>query len=404
MRLITAVRSVAVTLAVFVALVVAACVSTVSVLVVPAAAPAGAAATTSVVRSAHVPYESCPSTDVTLTVTVPGHAFVPGQLVQYAVVLRNTSAHACTAPGAALVHGPLAMVLGPCAPVSVRITDAGGADVYPGDVALSCPAILGEPIPPHGSITALGTWDQRSADLRTQLPPGTYTLTLDGRVRVPVQLAPGPGAVRVPLPAPVPVPVPGRISPSAPSLPLSPGPTLTRSAPIAYEGCRTGQVTLSVTVPARAVPSNLPLRYTVRLDNTGRTACGPPADQVPGASRRLSVGPCGSLSAVVSDRKGVDVYPGSMAYFCPEISPIHLDPGATATATGTWTKYEDVATGDAPPQWRQAPPGSYHLTVAPMAASAPRSRTGSVSLPFSIAPPAGAYRVPGPTSTIPVPG
>ena len=55
-----------------------------------------------------------------------------------------------------LVHGPLPFVLGPCSPVSVHITNAKGADVYPGDVALSCPAILGEPIPPHGSITAVG--------------------------------------------------------------------------------------------------------------------------------------------------------------------------------------------------------------------------------------------------------
>ena len=292
---------------------------------------------------------------MTLTVTVPRHAFLPGQLVQYAVVLRNTSAHACTAPGAGLVHGPLAMVLGPCAPVSVRITKAGGADVYPGDVALSCPAILGEPIPPHGSITASGNWDQRSANAtRAQLPPGTYTLTLDGRVRVPVQLASGPGAARVPSPRPAPVPVPSLFpgphltadSVRAPSPPQSPAPSLTRSAHIAYEGCPYGQVTLSVTAPARAVPWNLPLRYTVRLHNTGHTACGP-GGLVAGASRRLSVGPCGALSGVITDRKGVDVYPGSIDYMCPQISPVDLGPGATATATGTWLKYEDVATSGA---------------------------------------------------------
>ncbi len=159
---------------------------------------------------------------------------------------------------------------------------------------------------------------------------------------------------------------------------------------------------MSVTAPARAVPWILPLRYTVRLHNTGHTACGP-GGLVAGASRRLSVGPCGALSGVITDRKGVDVYPGSVDYMCPEISPVDLGPGATATATGIWTKYEDVATAGASPQWRQAPPGTYHLTVAPTAAG-PRERAGRVSLPFSIAPPAGAYRVPGPTPTIPVPG
>ena len=233
----------------------------------------------------------------------------------------------------------------------------------------------------------------------TQQPLGTYTLTLDGRVRVPVQLAVGPRAV--PIPAPVPVPAP--ISPPARSLPPSAAPTLTRSAHLAYGGCPAGQVILSVTVPARPVPWHQALRYTVRLDNTGRAACGPPVGQVAGASRGLSVGPCGALSAVVSDRKGVDVYPGSTVYMCPEIAPIHLGPGATATATGTWLQNEDVGAAGGPPQWRQASPGSYRLTVAPMSL-APRSRTENVSVPFSIAAPAGAYPVPGPTPTIPVPG
>jgi hypothetical protein len=144
------------------------------------AAAAGAATTPGsafVVRSGHVPYESCLAADVTLTVSVPRRTFAPGQLVRYAVALKNDSAHACTAPFAGLAHGPLPLVLGPCSPVSVRITNATGGDVYPGHVALGCPAIIGEPIPPHQSIFTAGSWDQRSGSgLRgAQQPPGVYT-------------------------------------------------------------------------------------------------------------------------------------------------------------------------------------------------------------------------------------
>ena len=86
---------------------------------------------------------------------------------------------------------------------------------------------------------------------------------------------------------------------------------------------------------------------------------------------------------------------------CPQISPVDLGPGATATATGTWLKYEDVAASGRSPQWRQAPPGSYRLTVAPEGLG-PRERAG-LSASVSIAPPP-ARTVPGPTPTIPVPG
>jgi hypothetical protein len=176
-------------------------------------------------------------------------------------------------------------------------------------------------------------------------------------------------------------------------------PTLTRSAHIGYQGCRAGQVVLSVSVPARPVPLHVPLRYQVRLHNTGRTGCGPPADRFPGASRRLSVGPCGAFSAIVSDHTGDRVYPGPIYYMCPLIAPVHLAPGATATANGTWLQNEFVASGGGGAgQWRPAPPGSYHLSVAPSG-----SPSQGVSVPFSIVGPAGSHPVPGPTPTI-VPG
>jgi hypothetical protein len=365
------------------------------------AAAVGAATTPRsafVVRSGHVQYESCRASDVTLTVSVARGAFVPGQPVLYTVVLRNDSAYTCTTPLARFTHGPLPLVLGPCSPVPVRITNAARVDVYPGPVSLSCPAFVGAPIPPHQSISDVGTWDQRSDNGNgAQQPPGTYTLTLGGSVRVPVTLALKPQAVPVPVPVPVsPVPTP----PKSPGVHPSPR-MLTRSAHIGYQGCRGGQVVLSVSISARLVPEHTPLHYTVRLHNTGRAACGPAVGRVSAASRHLSVGPCGALSATVSDHTGMDVYPGSVAYFCPLITPVHLAPRATETASGTWLQDEFVANDGGPAHSRQAPPGSYRLTVAPVDA---RTRAESVSVPFSIARPTGSHPVPGPTPTILLPG
>jgi hypothetical protein len=373
-----------------------------------------------VVRSGHVSYESCRASEVTLTVSVARGAFVPGQLVRYLVVLRNTSSHSCTAPGAGLLHGPLPFVLGPCSPISVRIANGRGMDVYPRDAPLSCPAILGPPIPPHHAISSVGTWDQRSAvGAGQQQPPGRYTLIVGGTVRVPVRLALGPH------PFPVPVPIHGgtpttlpatrpTLPPTPTTLPRSPRPTLptprspapatraltTRSARIRFESCQANQVVMSVSVPAQPVPLRTPVQYTVRLHNTGNTACGPPGSQVPGAGRGLSVGPCGLLSVFVSDRSGRVVYPGPMNYMCAMMAPIPLGPGATATGAGTW--FQDEQTGSrGSGRSSQAPPGPYHLSIVPSLGD-PGAPSARVVLPFSIAPRAGAYPVPGPTPTIPV--
>jgi hypothetical protein len=292
--------------------------------------------------------------------------------------------------------------------------------VYPGDVSLSCPAIIGEPIPPHHSIVAAGTWDQRSGTgpRGAQQPPGLYVLTFDGKVRVPVRLVSGP--LEVPVPVPI-VPSPSVPSPTIPNAPptppRSPVPTLpappwkpvspppaltTRSARVGFEGCRVGQVVLSVSVPARPILLRTPLRYSVRLHNTGQTACGPPGTQLPGAARGLTVGPCGLLPVFVSDHSGRMVYPGPINYMCVRMSPIHLGPGTTASATGTWVQVEHPGTGGGSPCTSQAPPGRYRLTVASSTGNSggPSAR---VVVPFSIAARTGSRPVPGPTPTIPVP-
>ena len=206
-----------------------------------------------------------------------------------------------------------------------------------------------------------------------------------------MQLAPGPGAVRVPLPAPVPVPVPGRISPPAPSLPLSPGPTLTRSAPIAYEGCpdRPGDPERHRPGPCRSLEPAAPLHGAPRQHRPYRvwTPGGPSPGGFPTPERRALRRP---LRRGIRPQGGRRLPRIRSPTSCPQISP-SIWARATATATGTWTQirgrgHERCPAAVAPGTPRVLPP---HRRADGSSAAHGRVTVLSVSLPFSSAPPAG---------------
>ena len=137
--------------------------------------------------------------------------------------------------------------------------------------------------------------------------------------------------------------------------------TITRSAHVPFENCSAQHIVLSVTIPRHAFTPAEPVTYTVRLRNTGSTACGARLQrQAPPFRQALIVGPCGSLSATVRNARGVAVYPGPVYYNCPLLTSFQLGPHATASATGTWTQSELLGPGATP---RHAPPGTYRLVV-----------------------------------------
>ncbi len=105
-------------------------------------------------------------------------------------------------------RGPLPLVLGPCSPVPVHITNSVGTNVYPGDVAVSCPAILGGPIAPHGAITAYG--DVGPAVIgRDEDATASGHLHPHRRRERAGPRAPRPRAAGRPGPSPAPAPGPG---------------------------------------------------------------------------------------------------------------------------------------------------------------------------------------------------
>jgi hypothetical protein len=140
-----------------------------------------------------------------------------------------------------------------------------------------------------------------------------------------------------------------------------PAGSLTRSAHVAFEGCNARHIVLSVTILRHPFRPGQRVPYAVRLRNSGGTTCGAdPAQGVPQARQRLTVGPCGILSATVRNSRGTGVYPGPASFNCPEESGFRLGAHSTAEATTSWTQ---VAYAGNPPKVGQAPPGTYHLVV-----------------------------------------
>ncbi len=368
------------------------------------AGPPGAGAATratpasppTITRSARVAYLSCHAPGVLLTASIQRAAFAPGQLVTYRVSIRNLSHTACGyANGITATTNPVIGgkgLLGPCGALSVVIDDERGSQVYPGPIALSCPALLGPGLQAGRTITATGTWNPSLQIDGVARPgyaptvrPGVYHMVVDGKVTLPIDLEgspnvlsppgtlppstspPAPPPVPSPLPLPdVPAPtVPSHV-PSPPFPPITstpPGHSVTRSAHVAFDGCPAKQVTLTVTIPA-ASSTSAPVRYDVAVHNGGNAPCGEAFRGDPPSVRRFRVGPCSSMPASVVNGFGVDVYPGPQIFMCPMFAGPYLAPHTTVTATATWPGTEYVASpGGGAPQPRAAPPGPYVLVV-----------------------------------------
>lgn len=163
-----------------------------------AAYAAAAASAPNVTRSAHVAFENCNAQQITLSVTVPRHAFTPGQPVAYTVRLRNSGSTTC---GAQLAKGvPQArhrLTVGPCGPLPLEVRNARGVDVYPGPAVFNCPEETGFQLGPHSQAQTTGSWSQAaylgspSDPQPKQASPGSYRLTVDQAVTVPLSLTSG---------------------------------------------------------------------------------------------------------------------------------------------------------------------------------------------------------------------
>jgi hypothetical protein len=142
-----------------------------------------------------VAYHTCPAADVELTATVSRSSYGAGQTVAYQVALHNLSGRTCAGGSSlpTLPGQPGRLAIGLCGDVPVRILDAKGAPVFPGSESISCPVLLGPPLPAHGTLRASGTWNQEEGGVRpartaTAAPRGRYRLVVGASLQVPFAL------------------------------------------------------------------------------------------------------------------------------------------------------------------------------------------------------------------------
>jgi hypothetical protein len=161
-------------------------------LLVQAATPNEADATAPRTKTTHLIFENC-NGGTTLKVTLPRLTFKADQPVTFNVTISNPSPTPC-GPAAPVVGGAGSSVLGvgPCGPVSLVIDNAKKAEVYPGHVAIGCPAEFGLPLPARANVTGTGTWDQKIPfGARHKAPRGHYRLVIDNAVTFPITLTGG---------------------------------------------------------------------------------------------------------------------------------------------------------------------------------------------------------------------
>jgi hypothetical protein len=169
---------------------------------------------------------------------------------------------------------------------------------------------------------------------------------------------------------------PAGMSAAAGTAPQRVASPLSRSAHVAYQGCPSKDVVLTVTLSARTYGLGQNVHYMVRLHNLSATRCAGATPAAPGGPLRVgplsvALGPCGSLPLWITDSRRAPVFPNTGGVSCPLLLGPPLAPHATLRTAGTWDRVEGGLRPARIP--RPAPPGRYQLVVG-----------RGVSLPFTL--------------------
>jgi hypothetical protein len=133
------------------------------------------------------------------------------------------------------------------------------------------------------------------------------------------------------------------------------GSGLVKQTSIALGSCSAKDVVMRVVIDRSTYASSQPVDVIAVVRNISKTLCTYGGT---GGSSNQYMGPCGALSMTVLNSRGLDIWPGPVAYHCPMIGPTHLAPGAQVIATGTWPKLAVTRR-----RTTTAPPGVYRLII-----------------------------------------
>jgi hypothetical protein len=131
-------------------------------------------------------------------------------------------------------------------------------------------------------------------------------------------------------------------------------PQLVRSASIPLGDCAAKDVVMRVTIARFAYGTSQPVNVVAVVRNRSNRPCTYGGS----VGRTQSIGPCGALSLQVFDGSGADIWPGPVAYSCPEIGEVALAPKSEVRAIGSWPKIAVTRNFTA-----AAPPGHYRLAI-----------------------------------------
>jgi hypothetical protein len=160
--------------------------------VMAAGASSAGAKATPLAQTGHATFWECPKKTTQILVVVNTLTLHPGAPLNLAFTVRNGAATPCnyTAPYAGAAPGPTATTLlaGPCGSVGFEILGPNRHNVWPGAQVVHCPALGFAQLAPNATISGIGTWNQAKPNSTKRVPPGSYTLVIDGRFRFPLHV------------------------------------------------------------------------------------------------------------------------------------------------------------------------------------------------------------------------
>jgi hypothetical protein len=138
-------------------------------------------------KTANIALGTCAAKDVVVQASLPRLTYWASQPVAVGVVVHNIGSQTCTYGG---TGGRYPEYMGPCGAFPLEVESPGGAPLWPGPVAYSCPAISATSLAPGAKVTATGTWPKAIVTRSSSrgAPAGTYRVVVDQHITFTITL------------------------------------------------------------------------------------------------------------------------------------------------------------------------------------------------------------------------
>ncbi|MCL4423351.1 MAG: hypothetical protein M1115_09370 [Actinobacteria bacterium] len=140
-------------------------------------APATSTVPNPLTEQGYVQLPQCPTARVLMTVSVNTLSLPAGTPLRVQATATNLGSSTCELAGYPYMA---VQEIGPCGVIGMKVVNASGSDIWPGNIAINCPAEQSLPLVPGHEITAAGSWSQISWS-SAKVTPGRYHLIVAKR-------------------------------------------------------------------------------------------------------------------------------------------------------------------------------------------------------------------------------